>query len=180
MTSTSTIHYLRGTSRKLRLRVYPTLLYDKPLGKMSSVNQQTWNLIIQFQREEIGEGKTLQWADDNESNQKQQSLSQSLLTADDHVSQFVADYIHEVNRISEFFKAEVAIIRNDLYILKAKYQGRLQQRADESAEMYHQGMQLGEEKDEFEYAISWKRAFFHIYQRVTWINSFALTNSIVA
>jgi hypothetical protein len=37
---------------------------------MSSVNQQTWNLIIQFQREEIGEGKTLQWADDNESNQK--------------------------------------------------------------------------------------------------------------
>ena len=41
-------------------------------------------------------------------------------------------------------------------------------------------MRLGEEKDEFEYAISWKRAFAHIYLKVTWINSFALTNQIAA
>ena len=46
--------------------------------------------------------------------------------------------------------------------------------------MYRQRMELGDEKDEFEYAISWKRAFSHIYQKITWINSFALTNSIAA
>ena len=68
--------------------------------------------------------------------------------------------------------------------LKAKYEAKL--RSDQEREknnsvvIYNQQMRLGEEKDEFEYAISWKRAFAHIYQKVTWINSFALTNQIAA
>ena len=39
---------------------------------------------------------------------------------------------------------------------------------------------LGQEKDEFEYATSWKRAFSHIYTKLTWMNSYALTNSLAA
>ena len=36
----------------------------------------------------------------------------------------------------------------------------------------HHQKQLGDEKDEFEYATSWKRAFSQIYRKFTWIISF--------
>ena len=35
---------------------------------------------------------------------------------------------------------------------------------------------LGQEKDDFEYATSWKRAFQTIYTKSTWLNSFAQIN----
>lgn len=35
-------------------------------------------------------------------------------------------------------------------------------------------------KDEFGYAISWKRAFSNIYTRLTWLYSFAEINTIAA
>jgi hypothetical protein len=54
-----------------------------------------------------------------------QSLNQSLLTADNHITQFVTDYIHEVNRVSKFFKQTIANIKVELEILRSKFDGRL-------------------------------------------------------
>jgi len=39
---------------------------------------------------------------------------------------------------------------------------------------------LGEEKDEFEYAVSWRRAFSEVYEKMRWLDSFALMNEIIA
>ena len=40
------------------------------------------------------------------------------------------------------------------------------------------GVQLGQEQDVFEYAMSWRRAFQRIYDKYTWLKSFARINTI--
>jgi hypothetical protein len=112
------------------------------------------------------------------------TMTHSLLSSEYDASNFVGDYISELKRVSNFFSQRVTHIEAELQHLKAKYEAKL--RSDQEREknnsvvIYNQQMRLGEEKDEFEYAISWKRAFAHIYLKVTWINSFALTNQIAA
>ena len=44
------------------------------------------------------------------------------------MTQFVTDYVHEVNRVSKFFKKTVADIKVELEILKSKFEGRLKYR----------------------------------------------------
>jgi hypothetical protein len=95
------------------------------------------------------------------------TMTHSLLSSEYDASNFVGDYISELQRVSSFFTQRVTHIEVELQNLKAKYEAKL--RSDQEREknnsviIYNQQMRLGEEKDEFEYAISWKRAFAHIY-----------------
>ena len=64
--------------------------------------------------------------------------------------------------------------------MKDKYELKLASACNRSVHLYQGKMQIGEEKDMFEEAVSWKRAYAHLYMKVTRLNSYALTNSIAA
>lgn len=113
------------------------------------------------------------------------SLTESLINQEHDASQFIEDYIQEMERIDEFFIREIAKIEQELTTLKQKHQAK--NKIDEenlslnqSLNQYQKFQELGQEKDELDYAISWKRAFTQIYVKIKWLNSFGQTNQIAS
>ena len=119
---------------------------------------------------------------DRESDSDNSFLDQSLLTREHDAAMFLDDFIYETKRVNKFFIQDLKSIELELKVLKDKFEVKRksehQKRANTSAMAYQDQMVLGQEKDEFEFAISWKRAFSQIYIKLTWLNSFAHTNSI--
>ena len=109
-------------------------------------------------------------------------MDSSLLNKETDAGVFLEDFIYETNRVNKFFLQNLRNIRDELKQFKEKFEvkKRLEshKRANRSAQVYQEQLVLGQERDEFEFAVSWKRAFSQIYLKITWLNSFALTNQI--
>lgn len=109
-------------------------------------------------------------------------MDSSLLNKETDAGVFLEDLIYEVKRVNKFFLLDLRNIRDELKQFKEKYEVKKRQeshkRANRSAQVYQEQLVLGQERDEFEFAVSWKRAFSQIYLKITWLNSFALTNQI--
>lgn len=64
-------------------------------------------------------------------------------------------YISEIERINNFFILKMEQMKQEFQDLKLKFEARLKMESFQEIDKKI----LGQEKDDFEYATSWKRAF---------------------
>eukprot|EP00347_Sterkiella_histriomuscorum_P008900 403343313 len=117
--------------------------------------------------------------------QEKSSLSEQLLGSESLVQQFIDEYVSEIRKCSAFYSQQIEEVTHQFKQLKIKYEQKLNshlrsQDEKDKLDYEQQQQQIGQEKDEFEYATSWKRAFQTQYQKLTWINSYAKINTIAA
>jgi hypothetical protein len=111
-------------------------------------------------------------------------MKEAFIKSEHEASHFIEDYVSEMERVSRYFISKLDNLIRELEDLKTQYEYKRktvhENSLNQSVMLFQSKIQHGEERDEFEYAISWKRAFTQIYIKVTWLNSFALTNSITS